>query len=332
MATSRINIAPVVHLDPVFLADMTSGRTDWDSLNFREAFEATAAERAALSRVLDANVDLPNAVHIVRQSMPKVLQFLPEIEKLPVRVDLIKRADLYARSTIHAHVLYSASVVPPERLQAVYEETLGYRARARSEIAYLVNQGVLPPEALDGIGMATGYRNVAYDTQMAVTRLRFYKGAIAGRAVLDAETLNEFEANANELEDLFTRRETNRSGDPKLAEERDRSFTLMHDSFEWARCAIHCVRWFYGDAKEIAPSLFSTVEAKEAKARADRAKAARANASGDDETGDADTLDAAESADDVAVRGLTERNADVSSEALNARAKAGMRGSDPFGQ
>ena len=98
MSTFKINLAPVTHLDPALVASIISGDTKWDTLNFRESYEAGAAERAAVPRVLEANLDLPNAVHIVRQSMPKVLLLMPEIEKLPVRVDLIKRADFYAEA------------------------------------------------------------------------------------------------------------------------------------------------------------------------------------------------------------------------------------------
>lgn len=345
MSTSKLNLAPNNHLDAALLASITSGDTNWDALNFREAFEAGARERAAVPRVIVANYDVPYAIHVVRQSMPKVMAMMPEIEKLPVRVDLIKRADFYARGTIHAQVLYTASIAPPERLQAVYDETLMYRGRVRSEIGNLINQGVLPPEALNGIGTATGFRNVAYDTQKGIARLRSYDSVIAGQGVLKAATLDRIEVLANELEDLITRRETSRGADPKITDERDRSFTLMYDAFEWARCAVTTLRWFYGDAKEIAPSMFSTVEAKEAKAKLGRAKAAKAKASGDDDgvTDDLDSdasaanalLDANDGNIDISVANRTAPNVNGASNgngASNPNVAPGVRGSNPFGE
>lgn len=352
MSSSKLNIAPVAHLEPAFVANIVSGATNWETLNFREAFEAGAAERAAVTRVLEANVDVPYAVHVVRQSMQRVNLLMPEIEKLPVRVDLIKRADFYARGTIHAQVLYTASIAPPERLQAVYEEALVYRGRVRSDIENLVEQGILPPEALDGIGTATGFRNVAYDTQKGIARLRAYESVIAGQGVLKPAALDRIEALANELEDLYTRRETSRGADPKIADERDRAFTLMHDSFEWARCAVTLLRWFHGDAKEIAPSMFSTVEAKEAKAKAERAKAAKAKANGESDADDAE-LDSDSDSDPAmddsllltsdanhtngATNGATTNSGATNGSATGTAARAsanntGMRGSNPFGE
>lgn len=311
----RINLTPPSHA-LVPLPDNTE-------LSYRGAFDLTAPERAALASedVLDTNVDLPNAVHIARQSVVRMQPLLPEIGKLPVRHELIARLEVRARAAIHAHVLYTASIAPPERLQAVYERALAGRQRVRSEVTNFINQGLVPANALDGMNNETGYRNVAYGTLYGVTTLRAHSAVIGTRGVLTPADLDEFELLANELETLNTRREQSRGADPKAVDEQNRAFTLMYESFEWARRAVWFVRWFHGDAREITPSLFTAPKTSKSK-KEDQADAEGQGSASDDSPeptpGDLVNTPNAEP-DDV--------------EARQSRVvPPGGRGSDPFGE
>lgn len=294
---------------------------DNTELSYRASFDLTAPERVVLASedVLDTNVDLPHAVQIARQSVVRIQPLLPEIAKLPVRHELIARLEVRARAAIHAHVLYTASIAPPERLQAVHDRVLVGRQRVRSELSNFINQGVVPANAMAGMNNETGYRNVAYGALYGVTTLRAHSAAIGTRGVLTPADLDELELLANELDTLNTRREQSRGADPKAVDEQNRAFTLMYESFEWARRAVWFVRWFHGDAREITPSLFTAPKTSKSK------KEEQADADGEGSGLD----DSPEPTPADLVNGQsTEPDAEVRPSRV---VPPGGRGSDPFG-
>lgn len=110
---------------------------------YREAFDATAADREALvdDELATINLDIGACVQMALAAVPRVVPLRDEIAPLPVKHALIDQLETYARAAGHAHAVYAVASAPPEELNALYEDAVKRRATMRSDVQNLVNHG-----------------------------------------------------------------------------------------------------------------------------------------------------------------------------------------------
>lgn len=235
------------------LAGATTG------FRFRDAYLSTAVERAAVdpSDLIHLSFDISLAVNIVLAVIPRLAQFKEEIGKLPLDHELIGGLEAFAQAAGHAQALYTIATAPPEELQAVYDDAAARRAALRSDAANLAAHGLLNPDAVGAIKSDVGYRNVGYDLMSLVSLMRNAGARIAGRSATLPEDLDRAELVANQLVELAARREARQQVDPSVAENRLRALSLMVKAYSQVRRAMYFIRWDFGDAEKLAPSVYT---------------------------------------------------------------------------
>jgi hypothetical protein len=242
------------------LQTIASGATLPSPLSrYREAFEATAGDRAALADedLVTINIDIGASVQIALASVPRVAPLRAEIVALPVKHELIDKLELYARAAGHSHGVYQVASAPPEELNALYEDAVKRRATLRSDVQNLVNHGLVPADSLGGIQGETGYRNVGYDLIGLVAILRNAEEKVRNRTATLPEERDQAEFVAGQLLDVVARRDGNITVPAGIALDRQRAFTLLLRAYDETRRAVTFLRWG-GEADKLAPSLYTS--------------------------------------------------------------------------
>lgn len=262
------------------MSDSANTNPSTPTFRLRTAFEATAADRAALAEdeLVPINADIGAAAHTVLAAVPRVQALEREIAGVPVNHARIKSLDAYARAAGHAHAVYAVASAPPEQLQKKYELALNKRAAIRSDVQNLVNHGIVAPDALAGVPNETGYSNVSYDLVSLIAILRTAEERIEGRTITTPEDLEEAELLATELLEMSARREGKVVVPADIASDRQRAFTLLVRSYDETRRALHFLYWGSDEADRIAPSLYAGRNKKKESPKSDTAPAPAAPA------------------------------------------------------
>jgi hypothetical protein len=229
------------------------------TFRFREAFEATADERAQVpdEDLVPINIDVGDAAHTVLTVVPRLAPLTDDMKALPVDHARIERLDVYARAAGHAHAVHVVASAPPEQLTALYEKALRCRGSLRSDVQNLINHGLVAEDSLSGIDGETGYSNVGYDLMSLVAIMRGAEERVKGRTATLPEDLDEAELVANQLLEMVALRDGTPGVPRAVALDRQRAFTLLVNAYDEARRAVHFLSWKAGNGNEIAPSLFA---------------------------------------------------------------------------
>lgn len=230
---------------------------------FREAYTKSAAAREALqpAELLRLSFDVTLAVNIALAAAPRLAELKEEIAKLPIDHSLIDQLDTYAHAVGYAQALYSVASVSQE-LQVVYTDALARRTTLRSDAANLATHGLVSQDKVLAIKGDVGYRNVGYELLALISILRGAGTRIQGRIATLPEDLDRAEEVATELLELTARKEQRQQGDVRATEDRLRAITLMVKAYNQARRAVHFLRWDYGDADKITPSIYTARSVK----------------------------------------------------------------------
>lgn len=231
---------------------------------FRKAFHATATDRAALrpEELVHLAFDVSLATQMVLATVSRVQAYEAEIRALPLDHQLLARLDQYAQAAGYAQARYNAVNAAPEELKATYEQAVEYRATLYSDATNLVRHRVLNDDALHLIKNEVGFRNVGFDLMTLVSVFRDAAARIKGRTATLPADLDQAEAVANQLLFLTARREQRQLEQPDLGDERLRAVSLMVRAYQQTRRAIQFVRFDYGDAERIAPSIYTARSAR----------------------------------------------------------------------
>lgn len=228
---------------------------------YREAFEATAAERAALDEqeLAPINIDVLAAVSTVNAAMPEIRAMRGAIGKTFVSFDLAQfdRLHTYALALQHAQVLYAAAIRSTEPTQELAARAVRLREMLVSDITALVNRGVLDGKRLAQLRGGTGFRNAAFDLQVLAAILREHWGAISSRTMVQFSEVEQAEALGADLTDAVDGREQVSSVAVAAASERTRAFTLFFRAYDEARRAATFLRWHEGGSDSVVPSLYA---------------------------------------------------------------------------
>jgi len=248
-------------INTVSAASSSTATAQESPYRYREAFEATAAERAALDEreLAPINIEVLAAVSTVNAAMPEIRAMRGAIGKTFVSFDLgqFDRLHTYALALQHAQVLYATVTRPTEPAQELAARAVRLRELLVSDIGALVNRGVLDGKRLTQLRGGTGFRNAAFDLQVLAAILREHWGAISSRTMVQFSEVEQAEALGADLTDAVDGREQVSSVAVAAASERTRAFTLFFRAYDEARRAATFLRWHDGGADGVVPSLYA---------------------------------------------------------------------------
>lgn len=226
------------------------------------AFARVAAEIAAvpLESVRAINVHVPSAVVLVLGKLPRLLALRDEMVKACPRQPLatIDKLRDYALAAAHAY----ARVLPRDggetRLRTLLNEASLLRERMLASAGALVTFGLLDAGAVAAIRRGTGHLDTIQDL-LSLGELFRQAGpdVVSKTPLVPADVERAIQLGELLLEALGQQREgTDGSNDRGEAEEQlAKAFELFRRAYEEYRRTINHIRWYEGDADEIAPPL-----------------------------------------------------------------------------
>jgi hypothetical protein len=226
------------------------------------AFARVEAEIAAvpLESVRTINVHVPSAVVLVLGKLPRLLALRDEMIRACPRqpLETIDKLRDYALAAAHAY----ARVLPRDggetRLRTLLNEASPLRERMLASAGALVAFGLLDAEAVAVIRRGTGHLDTIQDLLSLGELLRQAGPEVVSKTPLvPADIERAIQLGELLLEALGQQREgTDGSNDRGEAEEQlAKAFELFRRAYEEYRRTINHIRWYEGDADEIAPSL-----------------------------------------------------------------------------
>lgn len=251
--------------------------------HFVEAYDLTAAERAALDKraLRRANVNSGNVVDRVLALVPFLDRWREAIWRVPVDHAAIDRIDTYARAFSHSDTAAATTLEPaPPPLVSAPEDAPVFTAKERlrkllgivietrrvllSDARNLVVQGAIQAAALRGLKGRGGYHAVALDVLMLVNLIRDAEPEVRALSTQKDEALEHATKDAQDLIESAARTSTKaRDAAQSLAyEDRARAFTLLWYAYQEAQRALAFILWHSKRGRDVLPTLMVGVGRK----------------------------------------------------------------------
>jgi hypothetical protein len=251
---------------------MPSSTTSTVDPNSPEALASAKAQAAAIpeEKLLPVRVDITEAAFGVMGSMPAIETKRESIlaifgDEGRETLDAVLPA---VNLVLEANAEHSAATDPglDAEAKSLFEKRFFLLAIVNAAIA----RGVCDGRILSKLMGGTSYVALAHDIMVLV---RFITGVLPklGDVKLTAEQLRTMQLEAQTFGGKVGQRDRARANASVTGMERARAYTYFVRTYDRARKLINFVRWHFGDAEQIAPSIF-----------AGRARKAGPNA-GDDE-------------------------------------------------
>jgi hypothetical protein len=242
---------------------------DASSASFSESEAAQAyfyitAEMLGLSKeeVMRPTLDIPRATTIALGAAPHIHKHREEIAKeLPLfPLLLIDNLPRYARGARYAHHLAYPQAGPTRTLDGLLAEAAELRETLLVSADPLVHAGILDGETVADVRSGTGNYDRANDLAVLGRHYAANWHRIGGKTVIEAHQVRRAEELANLIFDALAAERQPVPADTGGLEPLDaraRAFTVFVRAYAECRRAIGYIRGPWGDADEIAPSLFS---------------------------------------------------------------------------
>ena len=243
------------------LTTIDSSTAPASSHSFREAFEATAADRDAIADrdVLKPNAEVLRAAATANAAMPAVRNLREPITKLVSSTyDLSVYDKLQVRiwALQYAQALYVAATRPAGDVPEMAARASKLRELLLSDINALIKRGLLDGRRLDDLRGGVGFRNNAFDLQVMGIILRERWEVIRSRTAISEAELSEAETLGDSLTNAVDGRERTSPAVVKATSDRARAFTLFNRSYEEAHRLATFVRWYERDADTLVPTIY----------------------------------------------------------------------------
>lgn len=224
------------------------------------AYDRVLPEIKALpaKRVRTVNLDVPRTVSRVLGALPRILALRDDIEEKTRDNDFLalQKIETYAYAAQEAYVRSLSAGKTPDELRALGEEGDSLRALLRGDTATLVRRGQLDASQIVACQGQPGYKTIATDLGLIAEVMLANWDRINCKTCVSEAELHRAKAIADALLAFVGARELTPEARDAAVDIRDRSFTLLVDSYEPARRVVTYVRWYEGDADQIAPSLY----------------------------------------------------------------------------
>ena len=227
----------------------------------KRAFDKLRKQMDALAPedLVRTNVDIGRAAGIAIAAEPKISKLLPELEDLPgFEVADVHELREVALAALYAHTA-SRPIEDASEVTRLAAEALPARYALRIQAEALADRGLLSRDAIDAIGTGKGHREVAEALLSLAHLFTDAEEAIGGQTPVKRDELEHAANLGTQLILALGAREVSPHGideDEGAKDTRARAFTLLAKRYEKLRRAVTYVRWYEGDAREIAPSLY----------------------------------------------------------------------------
>lgn len=233
--------------------------TDVAPLRLRQAFDATAADRAALpaDEVLPVRIDVVTAVVTTLGCVHKVLPYRGAIASGIAMFDLayLDKLEPYALALMESQTQYNAVAKPSEPIEPLSKELVATREMLLADVTALEARKLIDGRRGELRG-AVGYKAQATDVLLLASVLRAAWPKIEGKS---AATQAELDHATLLAERMLTALGVREQG-PKLAQAeadvRDRAYTLFVRAHDQVRRVIAFLRWDEDDLEEVMPTVF----------------------------------------------------------------------------
>lgn len=232
-----------------------------NELRFEVAYREVESEVVALptQKVRRVNLDVPSAVAMVLGVNLRLVTYRQELIDEFRSFDVVQfdRLEPYAMALSHAHALYLTAGTPPDVPKQLYDEGFRRREMLHTDIKVLIGRGLIPVAALKGYRGLVGYENIASELQIECQVLKDNWSVIGGRCAPNLAEIAHAAKIAEQLLSIARRRDELPELVARVADRRNRHFTLFIDAYTEARDALQYLRRHEGDADAIAPPLYS---------------------------------------------------------------------------
>jgi len=244
--------------------------------NGREAFAwALAASRALpATELARLNVDIQRAPIIVLGALPQILPFRADLAKVGgLRLDCLDTLEWHALATSHAESRYFGVSKGPARVEALAKQVGTWRVLMLQDMTVMVTRELLPAEKQRELKARVGYQDLPYALLGLIAAYRADWTKLNGHTTVREHELDAAESTAEELIRALATRAERYKAIRAANEQRRRNFTLLARAYDEVRRGIHFLRWYAGDADDIAPSLYQGHGGSRRKAQAASASA-----------------------------------------------------------
>jgi len=232
--------------------------TDHSNIIYRDAYgtEKARIEAVLAERLLAVNVDVGNAVTVVRGAVDKMRGLASKLETAHPGFDEAHFTDLVqiAFALVWANGLSLIAEQPPPPLDALVALLMPARATLATDAAMLAKHGLIDGSQLDKLHNGPGYQNLHDDMVVLISLFRGHEDLLA-KTPTTLDDLAGFESKLGELGAALVVRLRR----PELIEAaalmRQKAFTLFVELYDELRRIVSFLRWHEGDADEFAPSI-----------------------------------------------------------------------------
>jgi hypothetical protein len=217
------------------------------------------------SEVRSINVDAPSAVARVLGALPKILALRADIADALPAFDMSKLDKLqdYACALQEAHVQSLSAGKTPDELRALGEEGDSLRTVLRTDAAALVARGLIDPARLESCNGQPGYKTIATDLGILASVMLSCWPAIVGKSGTTEDELHRAEAIAEAILAYVGIHDQSPEAKAAATDVRNRAFTLLVHTYEESRRAVQYLRFWEGDADDLAPSMYEKHRGKQ---------------------------------------------------------------------
>jgi hypothetical protein len=234
---------------------------------FRDAYQTLLDEMHAISRtdLLAIDLDIPAAVTTVLSALPRIRSFRPQIVAMTLRYDVHRfdKLEAYTLAVGYANSLYLAASQTSASIDDLGNEAAQLCDLLIAEATTLSQRRLLDEKRLSELKGARELGDLAADLFTLAAMMRKVWPSIVGKTSLRIAEIDLAETLADKLLTALAQREQGPRVAAGTAEIRQRAFTLFVSAYEDTRRVVHFLRWNYGDADSIAPSLYGRVKPRQ---------------------------------------------------------------------
>lgn len=219
----------------------------------KEEFEAVPED--ALKKVV---LDCSTVVRTISGVQRKVGKFRAAIAKdLPAtNMTYFDDLEVYVGALTHAHRMHGLLVEYDDAPIAEWADALAEEHQTLFATAELVVQsGFMKAPTLPELRARTSHNVLILNTMKLVELLRLSWEQIENKTVLTRQMLEDIEARAVRLQHALGDRDQREADISASTLARQRAYTVTLRAYSEVRRAISWLRWFHGDADDLAPVL-----------------------------------------------------------------------------
>lgn len=224
------------------------------------AYEALLPEIEAVAddELTPVNIDMMAAITTVTGALPEIRGMRPAIAAgLPgFNLEQFDKLEQYTLALTHAHTRYRKTFAPKEDLAELADELDEIRDHMMTNAASLAKMRLISGEQLRSLKTIPGYKALASDVLTLCSTFSDDWDKLEGKTPFTQEELHRVGTRALELVSAVGQREQGPITTGEAVLLRQKAFTLFLRAYDQARRAVQYLRNDFGDADDIAPSLY----------------------------------------------------------------------------